>query len=252
METTNLPVDISKLTPEQRTALFEQMKQQEKREKEAIKAERERYKDIVNETVTSLFPILVELSNRIQEVKQFVFGELETVKIMKGELFGVKQNQQSDTFTTKDGNTSIKLGYRVTDNYDDTVSSGIEKVKNYMSRLNDAVKSEKVNRLLDLLLRTDKKGNLKPSRVLELQQFANEEQDEELLDGVKIIQNSWKPSRSCNFIEVRFKDNNGFEHSLPLSISAFGLDSESDNELKKPTPEEIEEFDKQYIHQGAH
>ena len=132
MSQTTVPVDLSQLTPEQRKALIAQVKEQEQKEKQAQKAAREDYKQLVNSTVTELFQPLTELSTRILEVKQFVFGELETVKKMKGELFGVKQGQQSDTFSTIDGKISIKLGYRVTDNYDDTLSSGVEKVKNYM------------------------------------------------------------------------------------------------------------------------
>jgi hypothetical protein len=230
METTTLPVDLSKLTAEQRRNLIAEVKLQEKREKEAIKAERENYKTIVDETVTSVFPILVELSQRIQEVKQFVFGELDAVKQMKGELFGVKQNQQSDTFTTKDGKTSIKLGYRVTDNYDDTHHAGIEKVKTYLGTLaKDEESAALVETIMDLL-KKDAKGNLKANRVLELRKMADRIGNDEFSDGITIIENSYIPSRSCNFIEVRFKDNDGFEHSLPLSISAFGLDDESEKE----------------------
>ena len=232
METTTVSVDLSQLTPAERKSLIAQVKEQERKEKEATKAAREDYKSLVNSTVNDLFPVLTELSTRILEVKQFVFGELETVKQMKGELFGVKQSQQSDTFTSTDGKISIKLGYRVTDNYDDTLSSGVEKVKNYMFRLNDSVKSEKVSRLLGVLLRTDKNGNLKPSRVLELRQFANEEQDDELTDGVRIIESAYRPSKSCQFIEVRFKDDHGKEFALPLSISAFGLEDEPEQEKK--------------------
>lgn len=228
MEKTTSPVDISKLTPEQISVLSAQLKEQERARKEAIKAQRESYKDLVDETVISLFPSLRELSNSIKKTKNFVFAELETVKKLKGELFGTKQGQQSDTFTTRDGKISIKLGYRITDDYDDTMSSGVEKVKNYLYRLADSTKSEKVERILNLLLKTDKNGNLRPSRVLELRQFANEEHDEELSDGVKIIEESYKPARSCNFIEVTMKDSAGKETPLPLSISAFGLDEEED------------------------
>lgn len=224
METTTVPVDLSQLTPAQRAKLIEDIKLQEKREKAAIKAERENYKDIVDETVNELFPVLTELSQRIQETKQFVFAELETVKQMKGELFGVKQNQQSDTFTTKDGKTSIKLGYRVTDNYDDTHHAGIEKVKSYLVTLaKDDESAALVETIMDLL-KKDVKGNLKASRVLELRKMADRIGNDEFSDGITIIENSYRPAKSCNFIEVRFKDENGFEHSLPLSISAFGLD----------------------------
>lgn len=233
MEQNQFKVDINQLTLEQREELIKQARELDREKKQAIKAERETYKSIVDDTVQQSFKQLVGLSKHILNVKKLVFDNFESVVEMKQDIFGVKENQQSHSFTTADGTITIKMGYRVTDNYDDTLSSGVEKVKNYMYRLNDSVKSDKVSRLLRLLLRTDKYGNLKPSRVLELSQFANEEQDEELTDGVRIIESAYRPSQSCQFIEVRFKDKNRKEHALPLSISAFGLEDEPEEKKGK-------------------
>lgn len=230
---TNQTVDLKQLTPAQKSELLKQLAAEEKAKKQAIAAERETYKTIVDDTVQQSFKPLVGLSKHIQNVKKLVFDNFESVVEMKTDIYGVKGNQQSHTFTSTDGTISIKIGHRVTDNYDDTVSAGVEKVKKYLYRLTDDTKSKRVERILDLLLRTDKNGNLKPSRVLELVQFANEEQDEELSDGVRIIESSYKPVKSCQFIEVKFKDNHGKEHSLPLSISAFGLEDEPEETENK-------------------
>lgn len=251
METTTVPVDLSQLTPAQIDLLKKQLEDAEKQKKQNIAAERETYKTIVDDTVQQSFKPLVGLSKHILNVKKLVFDNFESVVEMKADIYGTKKNQQSHTFTSTDGNISIKIGHRITDNYDDTVSAGVEKVKNYMYRLADDTKSKKVERILDLLLRTDKNGNLKPSRVLELVQFANEEQDEELSDGVRIIENSYKPLKSCQFIEVKFKDDRGFEHSLPLSISAFGLDDEPVTQEEPELPQtQAEESEQQSAFKG--
>ena len=80
-----------------------------------------------------------------------------------------------------------------------------------------------VETIMDLL-KKDAKGNLKASRVLELRKLANRVQNAEFSDGIRIIEESYKPVKSCQFIEVKFKDEHGREHALPLSISAFDIE----------------------------
>jgi len=82
-----------------------------------------------------------------------------------------------------------------------------------------------VETIMDLL-KKDAKGNLKANRVLELGKLASRVNNDNFSDGIRIIQESYKPVKSCQFIEVKFKDEHGKEHALPLSISAFGLDDE--------------------------
>lgn len=265
METkTTQSVDIVQLSPEQLKELTLQIKELEKAKKQAIKAERETYKQIVDDTVHQSFKPLVGLSKHILNVKKLVFDNFESVMEMKNELYGIKDNQQSHSFASLDGTITIKIGHRVTESFDDTLSAGIEKVKTYMATLaKDQESAALVETIMDLL-KKDAKGNLKANRVLELSKLASRVNNDEFSDGMRIIQESYHPVRSCNFIEVKFKDKNGKEHSLPLSISAFGLDDEEEaspspstggekeeEQQRPPTQEEIDEFDKDYVHQGS-
>lgn len=238
METTTktLPVDLSQLTAEQKLQLLKELEAEEANKKQRVKQQRETYKVLVSDTVKDTFKPLVGLSKHIQNVKKLVFDNFDAIVEMKEDIYGVKEGQQSHTFTNVDSTISIKIGYRVTDGYDDTFSTGIEKVKNYMARLTDTEGAEKFRKILSALLRTDAKGSLKPSRVMDLRQYANEEQDEELNDGVRIIEDSYKPVKSCQFVEVKFKDENNKWHSLPLSISAFDLEDEPVAETEEQEP----------------
>jgi len=226
MGTTNQTIDVAQLTQEQIEALKQQITSAEKAKKLAIKANREEYKLLVSDTVKDTFKPLVGLSKHILNIKKLVFDNFQSILEMKSEIYGVKEGQQSHSFTDLEGTISIKIGYRVTDAYDDTFSAGMTKVTNYMTRLSGTEGAEKFAKIASYLLKTDAKGNLKPSRVLELRQYANEEQDEELNDGVHIIEEAYKPVKSCNFVEVKFKDDNSKWHALPLSISAFDLENE--------------------------
>jgi len=223
---TNQTIDVNLLTPEQIEALKKQIIDAEKTKKLTIKANRESYKLLASDTVKELFKPLVGLSKHNLNIKKLVFDSFQAILEMKADIYGVKEGQQSHTFTDLEGTISIKIGYRVTDAYDDTFNTGMTKVNNYMLRLAGTEASEKLSKIVSALLKTDSKGNLKPSRVLELRQYANDEQDEELNDGVHIIEEAYKPVKSCQFVEVKFKDENNRWHSLPLSISAFDLDEE--------------------------
>ena len=55
--------------------------------------------------------------------------------------------------------------------------------------------------MLNLLLKKDKNGNLKASRVLELKKIAKQVGDSEFIDGVKIIEAAYRPNKSSTFIE---------------------------------------------------
>ncbi|MCF2638481.1 DUF3164 family protein [Fusobacterium varium] len=209
-------VDLKNLTTEQKKALFEEIKKEE-REKEKRKAEaRETYKNLVAETVERNFKKLEGVSEMLSQVKKAVYEDFKTALEMKAELFGVKENQQTHTFTTAEGLT-ITIGHRVTDNFDDTVHAGIEKVKGYISKVTAGEKAE-LEELINLLLKKDKNGNLKASRVLELERIAEKINDEELKDGVQIIKEAYKPTKTSTFIEAYYKDEQGKKVYLPLSI----------------------------------
>ena len=189
-----MEINLSNLTEEQRKQLFEQMKEEEKVKEQKKQQIREEYKNLVSETVQRNFEKLKGISEVLSKVKKEVFEDFETALEMKAELYGIKENQQSHTFTTPEG-LSITIGHRVTDNFDDTVHTGIEKVKGYISKVTAGEKAE-LEELINLLLKKDKNGNLKASRVLELERVAEKINDMELKDGVHIIKEAYKPTKS--------------------------------------------------------
>lgn len=214
-------IELSKLTAEERAALKEELETAEAADRERISQERETYKKLVDEAVRDSFTPLVYLSEQILDIKQLVFSNFDSIVAMKAELYGTKEDQQSHTFRSEDGSIVIKIGHRVNENFDDTLSAGIEKVKTYMATLAKDKESAALVETIMELLKKDAKGNLKASRVLELRKLANRVHNAEFSDGIRIIEESYHPVKSCQFIEVRFKDDKGNEKALPLSISAF-------------------------------
>ena len=213
-----MKLDFNNLTAEEkekmRKAVLEEEKQKETKRKEKI----EDYKTLVDETVIKAMKKVKGVSNQITAVKKEVFDDFKSILELKAELYGVRDNQQSHTFTTSDGKISITLGNRMLDSFDDTVHTGIEKVKNYIYK---TVQDENTHLLeiVNLLLKKDKNGNLKASRVMELEKIAGNINDDELTEGVQIIKEAWKPQKSKTFIEAYYKDENGNKVNIPLSMT---------------------------------
>lgn len=192
------------------------MKELEEKEK----AERDAYRQVVNETVEEVFPLLKTLHEKLIEVKNLVFDNFDHALDLKAEIFGISNTQQSHTFSNESGDKSITIGYRVKESYDDTVDAGIEKVNAYLRGLAKDAETENLIETIMSLLSKDKQGNLNASRVIELEKIAIRSKDDLFLDGIRIIKEAYKPVRTCRFIDVKFKDDNGKWQPLPLAISA--------------------------------
>lgn len=214
-------IKLEQLTAEEKKRLFEQMEDEKRREEEAKQEKREEYKKLVSEITLKAFRKLSEASNNLREVKRQVFEDYKTILELKDELYGIRENQQSHTFTSED--VSVTLGRRIVDNYDDTVHAGIEKVKKYISELTDG-QGKEIEKILELLLRKDKNGNLKASRVLELDKIAKEVDNIDLTDGVRIIKEAYKPEKTAYFLEASYRDKEtGVKKMVPLSITSIDI-----------------------------
>ncbi|WP_086984860.1 DUF3164 family protein [Elizabethkingia miricola] len=238
-------IDFNTLTPEQRAELLKQADPAELKaslaEKEQRKAEdRKAYKESVNEAVPVFIKILKAISRDLSRAKKEIFEGLKFLLDLKAEAFDIKQGQQTHTFSDDKGN-SIVYGFRVIDDWDDTVNAGIDKIKTVIDGLANDENSAKLVNAVNRLLKKDAKGNLKASRVLELERLADDFNDEKFFDAVDIIKKAYKPVRSAFFIEAYETDAQGKKQSISLSITSvdfpegtviedlFPIENETDN-----------------------
>lgn len=204
-------VDLSTLS-------LEQLKTELER-REAKKEElRDTYKELVKDATANALFKLCTVSEMLSNAKTETFKYFEDVLKLKAEIYGVKEGQQTHTFSFDRG--EITIGYRINDGWDDTVNTGIAKVKGYISSLAKNKETEALVNMIFSLLKQDAKGNLKGSRVLELQKLAKDIDDEEFKDGVNIIAESYKPVRSVWFIDASLIGEDGTKTPVPLNISA--------------------------------
>lgn len=214
-------INLENLSAEQLAQLEQQIDAKRKAEKAKVQADREAYTDLVDETVRAMVKRLQDLSSEMASVKAEVFAAFKNIIETKEELFKVKMDRKSDTFSTKDGQMSIQLGYRTLDAYNDTVEAGIAKVKEYLATLAKDDNSAALVETVMSLLAKNRKGELKASRVLEMEKLAIKSGSAEFLDGINIIKAAYKPAKSGQFISVTIKNEEGKDESLPLSIGAM-------------------------------
>lgn len=217
------PIDLDRLTPAQIDELKVQLAEKEKADKERVKNERESYKNIVNQTVKEQFTKLQNLSSQLSLLKAEIYGQFAAIIELKTELYGAKSGQQSHTFTDDDGR-SISIGYRQVESFDDTLDMGISKVREYIDSLAVDDNTAKLVDLVNRLLKKDIKGNLKANRVLDLQNLADKVQSPLLTEGVTIIREAYKPTRSSIFIEAEHKDSTKTGASVPVPLSITSVE----------------------------
>lgn len=205
-------IDLTKLTAQQ---LKDELA---KRAKEKA-SQKETYKNLCDDNVPLLFEKLKAWSDDGVKLKTQIYNDLKALIELKFEAYEVKPDQQSHTFSDK--NSSITIGYNINAGYDDTVYLGAAKVKEFInSQIKDESSAKLVNQI-HRLLRQDKKGNFDPKRIMELEQMANEYNNLDLIEGVKIIKDAYQPKRSSWFIKAAYKNDVGIEQALPLSMASI-------------------------------
>jgi len=209
------------MTAEER-AQFEAFRKKEERRaaEEKARADREMYKQMVDDEIENSIPVLLTISENIKQSKQQVLENFKTILELKASLFKtVRDDQKSHTFTNSEGTRRITLGVYVTDGYRDTVEDGIAIVKEYIESL---AKDEKTKALVSMVLRLlsrDAKGTLKASRIVQLRKVAEQTGDDRFLEGVRIIEESYQPEVSKQFIRAEQKDANGMWRTIPLGMT---------------------------------
>lgn len=218
-------MDITKMTPAERAALKAQLEAEERADSQKRQKSIDAYKQMVDEFCADSFERMKKISELLRAEKERVFTAADLLIEQKEALFKTKSDRHSNQFTTSDGKVTVALGYRTTDGWDDTVNEGIAKVKEYLASLAATEEGAKAVNIILKLLAKDKKGNMKASAMIQLEQEAAKNGNPLFVEGVQIIRDAYRPVDSCQFISVSYKDDNGVKHVLPLSLAAMDINS---------------------------
>nr|DAS07743.1 MAG TPA: Protein of unknown function (DUF3164) [Caudoviricetes sp.] len=203
-------------------AQYAAFKAEQERKAAADKARKDRkvYGQMVDEEIEQALPMLRELSGDIRTVKEQVLDNFRQILDMKADVLKrTKDGQKSHTFTNSTGDKRITIGRCVVDGWRDTVEDGIAIVKEaVMGLIKDDETKAMINQIMRLIAR-DQNGNLKASKVLQLDTLAEELHNERLNEGIAIIKESYIPNLSKTYIRAEWKDDNGVWRYVPLGMT---------------------------------
>ncbi len=194
-------MDLSKLSDEEKAKLYADLEADKKAKKERQKADRKTYKELAVEYVERNIDMLVKHNSSTEDLIKKLFEDYEAVREMKVLAYGDK-HQDSHTSTTPDGNASITIGYNVTIGFDGTESSGVEKIKNFITSLSDEDENtKKLTKMVNTFLKPNAKtGMLNPSKIIELSKLRDDFNDEQFNDGLDIIFNAQQRRQNSMYV----------------------------------------------------
>lgn len=201
----------------------------EKAKKEAAelrKQQRETYQELVNEELAAAIPELRALSEQIKTTKDTLFSNFRAVLDMKADVVGFKEDgQYSHTFTNTDSSLRLTLGVNTVDGWTDMAETGIAMVRRYLESLATDDKSKALVNTVLRLLSKDRQGNLNASKVLQLQKMAEESHDDQFVEAVKIIRESYQLTETRRYIRAQYRDESTGNawRNIPLSITDVDL-----------------------------
>lgn len=177
---------------------------------------------MVDEELAAAVPELRALSEQIKTVKDSTFGNFKAVLDMKAEVVGFKEDgQYSHTFTNSNSTMRLTLGVNTVDGWTDMAETGIAMVRRYLESLATDTKTKSLVNTVLKLLSKDRQGNLNASRVLQLQKMADESKDDQFIEAVKIIRESYQPTETRRYIRAQYRDDTTGNawRNIPLSIT---------------------------------
>jgi hypothetical protein len=186
---------------------------------EKAKADRETYREVVEQAVDRIFPELQEMSGLLSDRKKEVYVMFETALELKREIFRKSCDNYSHTFSNRENTKRIILGRYMTDDYTDTVNEGIAIIKEVIESMATDGNSRMLVSAVLRLLSKDQKGNLKASRVLQLRRLSEEISNPRFSEGVKIIEESYRPAESKTYVRAEYKNEIGQWTAVPLGMT---------------------------------
>lgn len=196
--------------------------QKAEQDAETKKAEdREAYRKMEREFVDQSFGQLVRCSSLLAEAKaQIVEGSDELIKL-KEDLFGAKSTQMSHSFMSSDGERRIKVGYTIRDGWDNTAEDGVRIISHYITSVPDSdAKAKELASIVSEFLTRDKNGSLRLDNIITLERKAQELGITEVIKGVAIIREAYRPLRTKRYVRAERRDEEtGSWINIPLGMT---------------------------------
>lgn len=216
-------ININALSAEERKNLMAQLAEEERNTKKKRAENIETLKTLQDGFCSNWLAKLCAFGKQQTTLVDSVYEDAKRLLDLKFELYEVSQKQDSHTFTDRGGMGSITIGYNTVIGYDGTSDIGIQKINQYLSSLSkDDINRTKIEKILSVLMQRNKKGELNPTRVMDLSNLTNDIDDELFTEGVNIVVSAQFKTRTSSYVAgwMREVDDKGKEIKVTFRITA--------------------------------
>lgn len=215
-------MDINNLTPDQKAQLLKDLEAEQKETAKKEAEEKQALRQLADEFVEQNAPLAVR-GQKIQKcIVERIFKNATAYIDLKQKLYGVKEGQASHTITHRGGFGSVVVGYNEIIAFDGNESVGIAKVKEYINTLSaDDVNREKLGKIINTLTKANKKGELNPTRIVDLVNLKTDMDSDLFTEGVDIIVDAQFKTRTTMYVRgwMRIELENGKEGKFKFSLT---------------------------------
>lgn len=197
-----MSIDLTKLSPQELADLNAKIKERKALERKEQKEKNQIIDEFTNEIVDNNIDFFIGLNSSVEKGIIKVWQEAKALIELRAERYeSKKEDQDSFTFTKKDGSASIKIGWNVKPTFTGVESEGIKKIKEYMSSLAGSTENEQLLlEFLNVALKTDVQGNYNPKKVRELNSMRDKANSELFDAGMDIIDSAIVDVRTSQFV----------------------------------------------------
>jgi len=219
----NQTIDVNSLSASEMKTLSAAISARDKIEKNKRTEEIKCLKGMQDDLCYLWLDKLVSFNAAQAAVVDSIFKDAAPLIALKSELYDIKDNQGSHTFTARDGSGSITVGHNMIIGFDGTSDIGVDKIQMYLSSLSkDDVNRDKIEKILNVLMKRNKKGELNPTRIVDLSNLKSDIDDDLFSEGVDIVVAAQFKTRTSSYVEgwSRVIDKNGKEIKIQFRITA--------------------------------
>lgn len=197
-----MSIDLTKLSPQELADLNAKIKERKALERKEQKEKNQIIDEFTNEIVDNNIDFFIGLNSSVEKGIIKVWQEAKALIELRAERYeSKKEDQDSFTFTKKDGSASIKIGWNVKPTFTGVEAEGIKKIKEYMSSLAGSTENEQLLlEFLNVALKTDVQGNYNPKKVRELNSMRDKANSELFDAGMDIIDSAIVDVRTSQFV----------------------------------------------------
>lgn len=214
-------MDNDNMTVEQLEQLLAEKKKEEKQLRLQKKAEYEKKRD---ELINSVIGRAKVLHDQMRDFKQYCLEQLESFRETAAEYGDIRSNSKGG-FSLRHNETQelVSLDRNVTNEYDERASMAEDLIKEF---LEDKVKKKDAQtyRTIRALLDRNSQGDLTPSRVASLLKVRDNYSDERWVKAMDLFEESFRIREISYSVSFYRKDDMGKDKAISLSFPSIPVD----------------------------